>query len=142
MLIPNMQLYLFQPLLFKEGLKDMKLQLLLVLVLVLGVISCRDSTEICGVSNPVEGLPWLKAYIGQHQEEWSQSEIYDVSIYQASYQGETVFYTSFCCLTCLMLPPPLVNCPGDTLGNLGTDISPNDLKNLVIIYNVDNGICN
>jgi hypothetical protein len=62
--------------------------------------SCNEDQvpeTICGVTEPLTKLPWLKTL----QENHASAEMSEYNyIGQATYEGETVFYLASCCPNC------------------------------------------
>jgi len=78
---------------------------LLPLLLLFVVAACHcdknepQPTQYCGVVNPVENLPWLKATIDDFENNRSGFGVYQY-VQQSTYQGNTVFIFGNCCPFC------------------------------------------
>jgi len=55
--------------------------------------------QVCGVTNPTQNLPWLKAQIDLYANDGSDFSQYRY-IQQSTYQGNTVFIMGACCPLC------------------------------------------
>jgi hypothetical protein len=99
---------------------------LLILALVL-VFSCEedDSDPIiaCGIENPAENLPWLKAEI-ESFEEFPEFYKY-MYVQQGTYLGQTVFLVGNCCPFCDSYFP-VYNCEGEEI--MGAALAVTNLK--------------
>lgn len=87
---------------------------LLPLLLIVVATACHcdknepQPTLHCGVANPAENLPWLKAIIDEYKFEISGADVSENSIgygvyqyvLQSTYQGNTVFIFGNCCPNC------------------------------------------
>ena len=79
------------------------------------MIAACDEEDInipntCGVSNPVEDLAWLKQKI-QEEQNFSPSFF---TLFQSTYNGETIFILSACCPAC-NVAPAFFDCEGNQL---------------------------
>lgn len=115
----------------------------LLFAIMLLVFSCSDNDDkfeaACGVGNPIEKLPWLKAEI-----EIRESNMTDISNYlyiaQANYRAQTVFVFEDCCPTC-NTAILVYNCEGEVLGQVHADIARDQIMNSKMIYRPDNFAC-
>ena len=116
------------------------------LAITLIVFSCDDpepSLPACGVANPVERLPWLKAEIKSYDQRYDLNEginggdLY-ISIMAGTYQGnEVIIVIPDCCypITCPELQPFKVkNCNGEIIGHIAREINWDDVKNKRTIW--------
>jgi hypothetical protein len=60
----------------------------LVFMILLIMFSCNKSDKVCNCTNPFEDLPWLKELKTSFTNCTCQ-----ISIFQASYKNQTVFYS-------------------------------------------------
>ncbi|WP_339925969.1 hypothetical protein [uncultured Cyclobacterium sp.] len=101
------------------------------------LFSCNETDNpdtICGVTDPLNDLPWLKTLQqGLASEEMSEYNY----IGQASYEGETVFYLASCCPNCNW---QLVSydCSGDTIEG---DYALEDLEGKKVIWKSEDSEC-
>lgn len=81
----------------------------------------------CGVSDPIENLPWLK----QMSENASSGGLSEFAyIANAKYEGKRVFYLGSCCPNCSWALI-LYDCEGNALTD---EIGFDDLENQKIIW--------
>lgn len=118
----------------------MRLKKSIFLVFLIGVFGCNDSQDfaLCNV-NSVDELDWLKEEL--ESKGYFQPSFVDVSVYRAKYLGLEVVYISICCPDCLVVPPEIRSCSGESLGLLDVDINSNLLTNKKVIWRSDNGFC-
>jgi hypothetical protein len=89
---------------------------------------------VCGITNPLTDLPWLKTL----KEAYANGEMSQYNyIGQASYQGGIVFYLASCCATCNWT---LVSydCSGNRIEG---DYSLEDLDNKKVIWKAQDSEC-
>lgn len=79
------------------------------------ILSCDNEETICGVTNPIEDLPWLKSMTQDIEASDFGQYTY---IQQAHYFGQTVFIVNNCCPFCLSIVP-VYNCEGELICNVG-----------------------
>ncbi|HEY5746271.1 MAG TPA: hypothetical protein VIU12_09365 [Chryseolinea sp.] len=82
----------------------MKASLLSLFLLAIAVACHCDKNEpepaiVCGVVNPTENLPWLKAIIDDYKKDLSGFTKYQY-VLQSTYEGNTVFVFGDCCPFC------------------------------------------
>ncbi|QMU31000.1 hypothetical protein [Adhaeribacter radiodurans] len=124
----------------------MKKLLLLAGVISLMAFSCEKEepecgTSACGVTEPLQNLPWLKAEVESLEKNSSDISEY-LYIVQANYKGETVFFTGTCCPYCNTAPPTVFNCKGQELFTLGQNAKQdNSIKNKKVIWKGPNYAC-
>jgi len=123
--------------------KNGALYLIAFFIIVTLFFSCSDNDDTveaaCGVDNPIEELPWLKAEIASRE-----SKTTDISKYfyiaQATYNSQTVYVYEDCCPVC-NTAVLVYNCKGELLGQVHAEITRKSLKNSKIIYKPDNFAC-
>jgi len=108
-----------------------------ILLSLLICFSCNETDDpkmVCGSTDPLNDLSWLKAV----KEAYAYGELSEYNyIGQASYGGENVFYLASCCPACNWA---LVSY--DCSGNLiEGDHSLEDLDNKKVIWNAENSKC-
>lgn len=95
------------------------------------------NTNTCFVGDPVEQLDWL-------QDQIREINNYSLSRYsyiiQATYHGETVFFSRNCCPACLSAPPQVLNCEGQPLFSLDAE-RQSEIRNEQIIWRGANFAC-
>jgi len=100
-------------------------KILLLILFLTSSFSCKDEGECCtppfacGVENPAENLPWLKAMI----ESWKSNnqELYTyMYVLQGKYFGETVIVIGSCCPFC-DFASLIYNCSGDVINPLSAE---------------------
>ena len=111
-----------------------------IFALVLWTSGCDDQDQItfCQVAS-VGDLTWLQEEIENGQYE--SSNIMDVTVYQATYNGKTVIIKVICCPVCGLTPADVKDCNGTTLGQLGVDIDADIINNGRVIWKTRNGVC-
>lgn len=115
----------------------------LFLILIFLAISCNDDDKpnvTCDVENPTENIDWLREELenGGYKNPSTHSDSF---VIRATYNGQTVFYISICCPVCDVAPPVVRTCSGESLGHLGSDVDQSDLKNSVLVWRTENGVC-
>jgi hypothetical protein len=102
--------------------------------------NCCHPGNMCDVENPAEEIDWLREELenGGHKNPSTHS---DTFVYKAIYNNQVVFYISICCPTCDVAPPEVKTCSGESLGFLGSDVDQRDLKNSVVVWRTENGVC-
>lgn len=116
---------------------------ILFILLVFGLISCRDSDDAvmagCGFDNPRQELPWLKEQIDIMENSDSPEVVY-CYVVQGTYDNRTVFRFVDC--------NPVIdkaiftfNCDGNRVDSEENFVSRQDLKNLKIIWKPRNFAC-
>ena len=109
---------------------------LAVLLSLVMVFSCEDKEDptACWVKNPTENLPWLKEYIENIAEESMAEYAY---VGQATWGGQTVFFTASCCPHCNWF---LIvhDCAGNRVEQ---DISLNDLEDRKVLWKSTDSLC-
>ena len=120
----------------------MRIQILFLFLIFL-VVSCDDgdkSNSNCDVENPAENVDWLREELenGGYKNPSTHS---DTFVYRATYNNQTVFYIFLCCPVCDVAPPEVKTCSGESLGFLGSDVDQSDLKNSIVVWRTENGIC-
>ena len=70
-------------------------------------------TPVCGVANPIQDLPWLKAAIEKSSEETDYCTPWSVT--QGRYQGQTVYLVSLSGALCCFPPNTIYNCQGEVV---------------------------
>ena len=99
--------------------------------------SCKDNEDpatACGVSDPVENIPWIK----QWAEESAKGGLAEFSyIAQAKYKGKRVLYWGSCCPMCLWALI-LRDCSGDRIEG---DYTFDDLEDVKVIWEPENSQC-
>ncbi|WP_057939741.1 hypothetical protein [Algoriphagus resistens] len=94
----------------------------------------EDPATACGVSDPIENIPWLK----QWAEESAKESMAEFSyIAQAKYKGKRVFYWGSCCPNCSWALV-LRDCEGDRIND---EISFDDLEDTQIIWDPEDSQC-
>lgn len=115
----------------------MRKSIYLVLFLALVGFSCEekdDPISACGVSDPIENLPWLAA----KKEAVATGPMSEYSyIVQATYDDQTVFYVGLCCPTCNTVII-LYDCSGNALEG---DVDLNAIKDGKVIWQPENVEC-
>ncbi|AEL25611.1 hypothetical protein [Cyclobacterium marinum] len=77
--------------------KKFTFPLLFCFILSFSCIEDQDPETICGVTDPLTNLSWLKTL----QENYASDEMSEYNyIGQAIYEGQTVFYLASCCPNC------------------------------------------
>ncbi|WP_339703233.1 hypothetical protein [Algoriphagus aquimarinus] len=93
-----------------------------------------DPATACGVSDPIENLPWLK----QLAESASTGGLSEYAyITQAKYKGKRVFYQGSCCPNCSWALI-LLDCEGNRINE---EISFDDLEDSEVIWKPGNSEC-
>jgi hypothetical protein len=105
-------------------------------------LGCKEEEApelICGKSDPVADLPWLKTLTSELNA--SYFGVY-YSIAKTTYKGQTVLVLRNCCPNCSTLIP-VYSCSGEKLGVLSANsgINPAILDNAVIIWKGDFYAC-
>ncbi|WP_439489849.1 hypothetical protein [Algoriphagus sp.] len=99
--------------------------------------ACKDNEDpatACGVSDPVENIPWLK----QLAEESATGGLAEFSyIAQAKYRGKRVFYWGSCCPNCSWALI-LLDCSGDRVAG---EYTFDDLDDQKVIWRPENSQC-
>lgn len=72
---------------------------------------------VCGVTNPAENLPWLKAIIDGFKKDTSAMASYHY-VQQSTYQGNTVFIVGTCIPWCELSCFSIVDCEGKDFDRL------------------------
>lgn len=115
----------------------MKKSLYLLLFCLLFSFACQESDDpviVCGVSDPIENIAWLK----QLAEESGKSSLAEYSyIMQAKYKGERVFYWGTCCPNCNWILV-LRDCSGNEIEG---DYTFDDLEDKQVIWQLENSQC-
>ena len=114
--------------------KKFTFPLLLCLLLCFSCNEDRDPETICGVTEPLTKLPWLKIL----QENHASAEMSEYNyIGQAIYNGATVFYLASCCSNCNW---QLVtyDCSGNQIEE---DHTLDDLDSKQIIWKAEDSEC-
>ncbi|PZX51351.1 hypothetical protein [Algoriphagus chordae] len=94
-----------------------------------------DPATVCGVSDPIESLPWLKQLV----EEASTAGLAEYSyISKAKYNGHRVFYWGSCCPHCNWALV-LLDCSGEKVNG---DYTLSDLQEIEVIWHLENSQCN
>ena len=98
---------------------------LLILFFCLTTLSCQEyeypnleaeTSGICGITNPLKELPWLKAMVDQYYEEPESQHCQLWRVERGVYQGKTVFIPTFNgVLCCLCIGNSVIDCEGKTL---------------------------
>jgi hypothetical protein len=105
------------------------------------LFSCEKdnlSNNTCNVKNPLKDLEWIRNDIS-FIEQLSPEESQYIAIIMATYNGETVFYSTYCDPT--MEPVyPIHNCAGEIIGYWG-EIPDEELKDQQVIWKSANCIC-
>lgn len=118
----------------------------IILLFALGLIllSCNKDNEYpvaaCGVSNPVNELPWIKARIAE-METSSLRELFYVA--QSELNGQTLFIFGNCCAQCNSVMP-VYNYAGEELGLIGAQdgkYGTELLSGSSIIWKTENNNC-
>lgn len=122
----------------------MKSFLELFAISLLFMTSCHERMEpnyACSVSDPIENIGWLSEKV-QELEESPLSSYF--SIIMARYRSRTVFVIQSCCPNCASAYPSVINCEGETIGQLGPGeggIEYSRLKNIVVIWKGEEYAC-
>ncbi|SFB26325.1 hypothetical protein [Algoriphagus aquimarinus] len=115
----------------------MKNSIYLILFFLIIGFACEekeDPATACGVSDPIENLPWLKQWVSESTT--SDSEGYSY-IKQAIFKNETVFFWGSCCPNCdwgLVLR----DCSGIEIEG---DYNFENLKDQKVIWRPENSQC-
>ena len=97
-----------------------------------------DDNTICGVQDPVNELPWLRAEI----ESVETVDLgYDYIIYQGVYEHRTIFISSICCPFCLTTAPIVKTCSGKNIGHVGVDVAYEVLDRAKVVWRTNKGVC-
>ncbi|WPR76300.1 hypothetical protein [Algoriphagus sp. NG3] len=108
--------------------------ILFCLVLSFGCKDNEDPATACGVSDPMNDLPWLV----EMKESLSQGGMGDsFYILQAKYKGKRVFYKGSCCPQCSTMLV-FYDCDGNGIND---DISYDDLDDQKVIWRPENSQC-
>ncbi|MEB2775027.1 hypothetical protein SYJ56_06900 [Algoriphagus sp. D3-2-R+10] len=95
----------------------------------------EDPATACGVSDPINDLPWLL----EMKESLSEGGMGDLFyIMQAKYKGKRVFYQGNCCAQCSTLLI-FYDCGGN---GINEEISYDDLEDSKVIWQPENSQCN
>lgn len=102
----------------------MKKLLLALLLLVLFCTCKKDNyANLCGGSNPIKNLSWLKVNIANRDSNL-------LNITRGAYNGQTYyFFNLYCCTACSCFPGPVYNCDGNIIrfsGNQYQEIQTSD----------------
>jgi len=116
----------------------MKATLLSLLLLTIAVACHRDKNEldplVCGVANPTENLPWLKAVIDEYKKDQDGLMKYKY-VLQSTYKGSTVFVFGNCCPFCLSMI--LVrDCEGNRI-----EVKAGEGEPTTVIWKPENSTC-
>lgn len=113
--------------------------LVYILVMSFVISSCSEKSEPpCGAPNPEVQLAWLQEDIADFEDATIEADYF---VYQADYQGNTVFIQATCCQACNTTPPVVMNCEGVSLGFLGDGIDVEDISNKELIWRSSNNVC-
>lgn len=98
-------------------------------------VSCDDddAPTVCGVLDPVNDLPWLKAQVDRMDSDISKKYSY---LEQAEYEGQTIFYFNSCCPMCLIIII-YYDCDGNKLDS----VDPGKVKNSRRIWAAEENEC-
>ncbi|WP_425638053.1 hypothetical protein ACPUEN_01405 [Algoriphagus yeomjeoni] len=100
-------------------------------------VSCTENEDpamACGVSDPIENLPWLK----QMAENASSGGLSEFAyIAKAKYKGKRVFYLGSCCPNCSWALI-LYDCERNTLTD---EIGFDDLEDTKVIWQTSDNQC-
>lgn len=119
-----------------------KLPILFFGFVVLWSCSSDDNSSTCGIDDPVNELPWLMESIAELQAFDDENDLLQYFyVVKASYGIQTVFIVDNCCPFC-NTAIYVLDCEGESLGQLNVDISREDIKDSTIIYKPDNFACN
>ena len=115
--------------------------LLFSFILLLTIFSCEKDylgDNTCKAKNPLEDISWIKKEINFINQLPPDESRY-IAIVMAKYNGETIFYSTYCDP---QYEPvyPIKNCSGTIIGYYG-EILPEDLKEQVVIWKPSNCIC-
>ena len=69
--------------------------------------------SFCGVANPIQDLPWLKAAIEKSSGKTDYCTPWSVT--QGRYQGQTVYLVSLSGALCCFPPNTIYNCQGEVV---------------------------
>ena len=110
-------------------------RLAIIVVALLLFISCskeNDQKQICNLADPINELPWLKEIKSSLTNCTSE-----VSIVQATYQSQTVFYTAITDpLFDGIQSYTLLNCEGKVVEIINADNMQNFLANISDVKNL------
>ena len=114
--------------------------------LALLAFSCSDDVDpSCGVEDAID-MPWLAKLIEEEEKHFT-GQNYSF-LYTGIYRPSTmigqrrVFMFGNCCPGCLMSPPTIYDCSGETLGQLGTDgIEWEEITDSEVIWKSSNNSC-
>lgn len=128
------------PYLFKNH--TMKKIALLLFIMI--TLSCSDNDDnilpACGVVNPLEELPWLKAEKDRRENNPTADTKY-CYISQAEYNNQTVFIY-FDCNPLINKVIPIYDCEGNLLNDSPeNEISFEELTNTIIIWKPADFVC-
>lgn len=84
----------------------------MIFTLIILMFSCEKSVKVCNYNNPLEDLAWLKELKNSFTNCTCQ-----ITIFQATYNKQTVFYYSVNDPRCDSVPQPinLFDCAGETI---------------------------
>ena len=94
-----------------------KINLIYILICLLFSACAEDDNLVansCGVTNPVEQLPWLKASIQDLEKNRNDPTYKYFYISQGVYENQVVFILGNCCPFCNTITP-VRNCEGELL---------------------------
>ncbi|MDO5968438.1 hypothetical protein Q4Q35_01325 [Flavivirga aquimarina] len=124
----------------------MKNTLLFTTLFFISFLSCKNDDDnfnnTCNVLNPVEDLSWLKEQIAELETE-NSTFLKFMYFSQTKYDEQTVYVLRNCCPYC-NTAILVYNCEGihiGTIGNDDNDITPDILKNEIIIWEASNFEC-
>ncbi len=108
--------------------------ILFCLILNFACLEKDEPTTACGVTDPVENLPWLKQLAANAASGGLSEYAY---ITQAKYKGKRLFYLGICCPACSWALI-LYDCEGNRINE---EISFDDLEDSAVIWHTENYQC-
>ena len=103
-----------------------------ILVSLILLLSCEKSDNTCNCNNPIEDLTWLKEFKNSLTNCFCE-----MSIIQAAYNKQTVFYTAMTDPLCDGLyPVVLLDCNGKSVKSYepGDQALLNEVSNMKVLY--------
>ncbi|MFH6604692.1 hypothetical protein ACEZ3G_14480 [Maribacter algicola] len=106
-------------------------------------ISCSDSDDtlntVCGTTDPIEELDWLRSEIAIRRRDVSEDAKYQY-ISSAEFEGQTVFLYRSCDPKANVIVP-VHDCEGQNLGEIGNEFVLDDFTNIQLLFKPLNFAC-